>query len=273
MTTRVTFALIVVACAGALASASGFTKPNGEFPGGPQTAGPSADPQKLYSTVKKTAAVAAADFVGTNAFTQSMLAQGFGPNADPNKAWTITTGTLTGTLNLDENYAWVDTEPAVARYGFNLGSVNRSGAAGAQMAVGYTPGNGDPARNSVHWIQIIHTNSPSDFGTANGVGLLNDVGFTYYVDNGANNGANARVTPFYDAGYAANGQGFIDSPFRYEPNVVWDAWCFLATGDLASRTLKIYDGWSWGFTTSTVPAPSSLALLALAGAGASRRRR
>lgn len=272
MTTRVALAVIVVACAGTLSSAGGFTKPNGEFPGGPQTAGPSADPNKLYSTVKRTSAVAAADFVPTDAFTQSMLAQGFGPSTDPSKAWTITTGTLTGTLNLDENYAWVDTEPAVNRYGFNLGAVNRSGAGGAQMAVGYTPGNGDPARDSVHWIQIIRTNDPTSFGTANGVGLLGDVGFTYYVDNGANAG-NARVTPFYDAGGAANGQGFIDSPFRYTPNVVWDAWCFLATGDIASRTLKIYDGWSWGFTTSTVPAPSTLMALALLGVGAMRRRR
>ena len=178
----------------------------------------------------------------------------------------ISFGSLSGTISLDAYFAWADTIPAYNRYGMKSDASAMEDYAGDLMELGYHPkaGSTDPTGDSVHWITVIYTNLASTFGKTYGVDAGN--GFYEYIDDGWPGSARPPTNPFYDVGYPANSQGFIDYPNRTTfKGLVWEANTFLATGTLtgdpATSTLKIYDGVAWGF--AAVPEPSSWSLLVI----------
>ncbi len=83
------------------------------------------------------------------------------------------------------------------------------------IALTYVPGVGDPTGDNLHWVQVIRTNLPTDFGTANGQTKPDDPGFTYSIDDGY--GPGVPGNPYYDSGYAADDTTFIDRPSRPIP--------------------------------------------------------
>jgi hypothetical protein len=160
--------------------------------------------------------------------------------------WTITYGVnLNGTIEIEDYYAWV--QPG--RVG------------GAVLKLEYTSGADDPAIADANWIQVIRTNDPRAYGQNNGYNA--GAGYYEYIDNDGNPAGN----PFYDWLPGVAGPGWVaDQPSREceQPcptYISWDAQMFLATGDLKSKTLNIYeDGVWWGFEFECVPTPGALAL-------------
>jgi hypothetical protein len=177
--------------------------------------------------------------------------------------WTINTVALNGDITLGTYVPWVNTDPAITQGAFNFPAEGKLGFGGANIGLGYNPKAGDPTGAGVHWIQVIHTNSPSAFGTGNAGGVPVG-GYTNYIDNGYNgnagNGFNPPTpnNPFYDdlgAGYAANSTDFVDAPARVIANGVdWQAQVFVATwapnnanDRTKGGTITLYDGVWWGF--------------------------
>jgi hypothetical protein len=260
-------ATLIVAVCGLFVSAAQagvLQKPNGEFPGG----GEFATANNVRVRAFRATYASCGDPAG---LTDALTAQNFN--------WTLG-ARLTGDFRLDQNTAWAENEPAQNFYGFNFAARNRPGMGGNAFAVGYVPGANDPAAADARWLQVIRTNSPLDWGLTHGVGLLADPGYTWYIDNGWPGQTSPPNDPFYGAddnvnrtGYAANGQGLIDSPSRdLQGGVWWEAWAFISTRD-ARGNLTIYDGVHWGFEMTAVPTPGSVALLAAGGLLAARRRR
>ncbi len=208
---------------------------------------------------------------------QALRAQGFDDqHADPNKRWTIHKRQLAGDMVLDTYKAWVDERPVVNISDFTVYQTRAAARiGGAAFGLRYRAGDGDPT-TGLHWIQVVRTNVPLGSGDNPGA-------YSIYLDNADNRAAGA---PWYDApGDGVHGT-FVDAQRRTNfwmadrpsrlivDGVDWQAQVFLATGDIARRTLTIYDGVWWGFTLSTnIPTPGSLALLALGGLAAARRRR
>lgn len=247
-----------------------FRTPNGSFTGGGQFA--------VADGVRVTAFRPEGVGAGlTQGFAPALEAQGF----NQRNGWDIQLRTLNGGLRLDQNEAWAVNEPAQRFYGYNFGAANRPGLGGCAFAVGYEQDDGDPESGDIRWLQVIRTNSPLTWGTNHGVGLVGDVGMTWYIDNGWNGQSNPPADPFYGAddnvnatGYAANSQGMLDSPSRDLQNGVWwEAWVFAATADRANKRMTIYDGVHWGFRMDAVPTPGTLGLMAMSGIVAARRRR
>jgi MYXO-CTERM domain-containing protein len=204
----------------------------------------------------------------------ALSAQGYGSD------WEIFTPSLRGDFRLDQYGAWTENEPAHNQYGFNWAAEANAGRGGADIALGYVPGAGDPAVADARWLQIIRTNRPLAWGRDNGATLSGDAGFTWYVDNGYTVPGGMTRDIFYgmddnvnSTGYAANGRGLIDTPSRtLADGVVWEAWAFLATWDRDGKAITIYDGVHWGFTMTAVPTPGAIALMGLGGLLAARRR-
>ena len=185
----------------------------------------------------------------------ALNAQGF--NAA--NGWAINFFALTGGLELDTYLPWVDTAPAITQGAFNFGADPNPGYGGDELGLAYKPQGRDPAGNGVHWIQVIRTNDPSSFGSANGVSPPGDPGFTYYIDDGWTGQTNPPTNPFYDGGYTADSTDFLDIPFRaLLTGDNWQAQVFIAT-EPNNKTLDIYDGVWWGFTNPT-PEPGTLLL-------------
>lgn len=256
------FAVLSGACAG-IAHAD-LLKPNGEFPGGVE----SVTSEGVTVRAFRATLASTTDAAGLDA---AIRAQNFN--------WGLG-GRITGDFRLDQNTAWAQTEPAQNFYGFNFPAVPRPHSGGAAIAIGYVPGFGDPEAVDARWIQLIRTNSPSTFGTTYGVGLVDDVGYTWYLDNGWPNQATPPSDPFYGGddnnnatGYAGNGRGILDASSRgLAGGVWWEAWAFMSTRD-ARGNITIYDGVHWGFEMTAVPTPGALALFTLSGLVAYRRRR
>jgi hypothetical protein len=87
----------------------------------------------------------------------------------------------------------------------------------------------------------------------------------WYVDNIGNPPNN----PFYDPIGTANATDFLDAASReYSFDTWWRAYTFIATGDLAARTLSISNqAVYWGFDDpieyAAAPAPNALVLFGL----------
>lgn len=263
--------LTLLALAGSAVAARGeFVMPNGAFTGGGQFA----ESGGVRVTAFRPEGAAAGSPRG---FSGALEAQGISRR----QGWTLDFSTLNGQLRLDQNEAWAVREPAQNFYGYTFPAANRAGKGGDAFALGYQQDDGDPEAFQVRWLQVIRTNSPLDWGTTHGVGLVGDAGMTWYVDNGWEGQASPPNDPFYGAddnvngtGYAANGRGFIDSPSRnLAAGVWWEAWVFVATADLANKQMTVYDGVHWGFRMDAVPTPGTAALLVLGGITAYRRRR
>ena len=261
---RATTIVLVCGLFAATAEAGVLLKPNGDFPGG----GEFATARGVRVRAFQATYVNCGDPAG---LMSALQAQNFN--------WT-TGANLTGDFRLDQNTAWAENEPAQNFYGYNFPAANRPGVGGCAFAVGYVPGRGDPLPANARWLQVIRTNDPLGWGVNHGVGLLNDVGYTWYIDNGWAGQPSPPNDPFYGAddnvnrtGYAANGQGLIDSPSRgLRGGIWWEAWAFISTRD-ARGNLTIYDGVHWGFEMTAVPTPGTLALMAMGGIVAARRRR
>jgi hypothetical protein len=171
---------------------------------------------------------------------------------------------LTGDIKLDKYEAWADSTPGFKEGGVTNTANDTGGTGGgANIGLNYIPKGTDPTDN-VHWVQVIRTNDPSDFGKANGTTMAGDPGFTYYIDDGYK--GTVPANPFYDSGYAADSRNFIDNPSRdYSPGAIWNAEVFLVTDAVAGgdHIDTVYNGVYWGFATS-VPEPNALIL---SGAG------
>lgn len=265
-----TLAAIVLVSIAGHASAD-FRTPNGDFTGGGQFA--------QANSVRVTAfrPESVASDAGPRGLAPALEAQGI----HARNGWNIRYRALNGGLRLDQNDAWAVNEPAQNFYGYSFDAARRNGLGGCAFALGYDQDDGDPESGDIRWLQVIRTNSALNWGNTHGVGLVGDVGMTWYIDNGWNGQSNPPADPFYGAdddvdstGYAANSRGFIDSPSRDLANGVWwEAWVFAATADLATKQLTIFDGVHWGFRMDTVPTPGSMALMAASGLLAARRRR
>lgn len=259
-----TWALSVVVLAGSVANAGMLLKPGGNWPGGGQFAMTGNVKVESYAPSYATTSNAA----GLSDALQEQTFQ-----------WDFQ-GSTAGNFRLDQNTAWAINEPAQNFYGYNFPAANRPGTVGNAFAVGYVPGAGDPAAADARWLQVIRTNSPLQWGIDRGTSISGDDGYTWYIDNGWGAQPVPPTDPFYGAddnvnntGYAANGQGLIDSPSRgAQAGIVWEAWAFISTRN-AAGDLTIYDGVHWGWETSAVPAPGSLALMGVGGLLAHRRRR
>ena len=81
---------------------------------------------------------------------------------------------------------------------------------GANFGIGYHSKAGDPT-DSVHWVQVIHTNDP--LGRAKDFAVNEGNGFFDYIDDIPDAGKPAN--PYYDVateGAAANSTDFEDRP-------------------------------------------------------------
>jgi hypothetical protein len=184
--------------------------------------------------------------------TQGLDADGADNNAaTAGDNWTINAGALSAnSLKVEFYRAFVDTEPNATCGSFtfnNNQTFHHTG--GAALCLTYHPHAGDPV--DIRWIQAVLTDAPGNRHAATPF-----LGRTLYLDN-----FHKPVgDPFYEPGAAANAGAFYDAPFRgIAGNIDWEADVFVATGNLATRTLTIYDGARWGFQI-TVPEPSSLAV-------------
>jgi len=197
--------------------------------------------------------------------TQGFDADGADNNAaTANDNWTITEGDLSAnSLRVEFYRAFADTEPNATCGSFtfnNNPTVHHTG--GAAICLTYHPHASDPV--SIHWVQSILTNVPGNRKAGDNTTFP---GRTLYLDNFPN----PNGDPFYDTSFAANAGAFYDAPFRTIANVDWEADVYVVTGDLANRTLTIYDGARWGFEIK-IPEPSTLVLfgVSLIGFGALR---
>jgi len=273
---RAVVVALVMACGSSVSLAS-FSTPNGN-PTGPAVA-QSANGGYVFLDPSPAQYMVAGSCPW---LTPALDAQGYSVA----NGWTINRIALQGSITLGTYRAWADTDPDVAKGGMSLGAENNLNAGGATIALTYTAstamGTTDPSGDSVRWLQVIRTNRPSGFGTANGNSTFN-AGYTIYLDNGWNQPsmpANQPPTnPFYggddadaSTGYAANATAFLDRPARLvDIGTDWEAQAFVSTWDSANKIINIYDGVWWGF--QTLPSPGTASMLAMAGIVALRRRR
>lgn len=177
--------------------------------------------------------------------------------------------------NYDGYDPYVVSQPDVkAANGKNYPSdISNAEVGGAVLNLKYTPPDGAPAINNLHWIQAY---TGSIYGKAFGPILDNDPTQPYKGQNNAG-------LPFYDGTYTAGTLGggggwFLDTPFvteqEYESNPVVSVQfqVVLASDSVqpnGNHVLTLYGGEWWGYTYTAVetPEPASCLLLTLGGGG------
>jgi hypothetical protein len=180
-------------------------------------------------------------------------------------------------ISILDYYPYVVTPPSIkAAYGTVIPAGAPGELGGAVLNLKYTPQQGAPAINNLHWIQAY-------------TGTLYGANVPPLLDNDpANPGtAQSSVSPFYDsvfaAGTLANGGGwFVDRPLipenEYESNPVASIqFQVVLAGDtqtvvngVTQNAVTLYGGEWWGFTYSAVdptPEPAAFLLYAFGGSG------
>jgi hypothetical protein len=199
-------------------------------------------------------------------------------NTNPNEVWEYAYASLKADLTLNSYEAWADNSPTLKLGSNTFAGSKAEGWGGAGIVLTYSPtadqikaGAPDPSKNTIYWVQVIHSNRPSPRGETYGVPYGSA---TVYMDN-ASKADGSGIDPYYGhlTGFAAaNGNGFVDrTSFDLESSVGlhWQAQVFLATekavlnGDtgVTTKTVTIYDGVWWGFRI--VPEPGTWVLLVL----------
>lgn len=165
--------------------------------------------------------------------------------------WTFTTAAadLNGKFNIDVYDAFVNA------------AVNPN-SVGANFAMDFVAGAGDPAGVVFHWIQRVFDNHA--FDGAHGVNEdLIDATTTSALTNPG------RL--FYDFDVAfATPPHFEDSPRRPDPQNFhsWNAELYLVSiPNVGSKNVTIYNGVSWGWTNSVPDTGDTLMLLVLSAGG------
>jgi hypothetical protein len=231
--------------------------------------------------------------LATGFLDPALAAQGFDSDGLDNipgnlDDWTITRGTLSANSLMVELYkAYADTRPPYTCGTRVLVEETEHHRGGAAICLTYHPNEGDPIGADARWLQVIKTNAPLRGAQANTTVLPP---FSFYIDNVKNPVVGDPLSehpvftyPFYELPVytAVAGAYFSDRPFRLFPapgaKIDWEAQVFITTGDLAARTLTIYDGAWWGFELETraVPEPAAgiLLLVGVTGVLAHRSRR
>ena len=163
---------------------------------------------------------------------------------------------------------WVDVYRAGANNGWGY----------AQLLIRYDRGTGDPAADSLFWIQTVNTSLRGN--NVPGTEVIP------YADIYASSYPNGAKLPFYfrpdelvldtnpyvgqanirSSSYTIGGNtynydiAFWDQPSRGVTSY-WQGELFLASYDALNKSVVIYDGVDWGF--NVVPEPASLGMLAL----------
>jgi PEP-CTERM motif len=219
---------------------------------------------------------------GLTTFVAANPADGTGPSG---QAWSYgwagaaAEAKVEAGIKVLDYFPFVVTQPSVAT-AKPVGGVRPQGPTGelggAVLNLKYTPQEGAPAINNLHWIQA-YTGTVR--GTAFGPILDNDPDHPYQ--------SQAKDTPFYDvpffAGTLAGGGGyFVDRPFvseaEYESNPVASVqFQVILAGDdtsvvdgVTQNKLTLYGGEWWGYiytASETTPEPSTFVLMALGGSG------
>ena len=101
--------------------------------------------------------------------------------------------TLKGDIELDTYLAWVDTRPGIKQGAITRPASPAPDQGGANFGIGYHSKAGDPT-DSVHWVQVIHTNDP--LGRAKDFAVDEGNGFFDYIDDIPD--AGKPTNPYYD---------------------------------------------------------------------------
>jgi hypothetical protein len=162
------------------------------------------------------------------------------------------------------------------------------GSGSAEFLVRYERGPGDPAANTLHWIQTVDT-------SLRGNNVPNNEGIPYVDVYASSYPAGAKL-PFYfrpdetvlDANPYVGGANIRSSSYTIGANTFnydlafwdepsrpifnfWRGELFLASYDVAGKTVTVYDGILWGF--DVVPEPSAMLIVFASGAALLLRRR
>lgn len=164
-------------------------------------------------------------------FNHALTAQG--------SAWTVT-GTFNpqGTMTLTRFDTYAGIQPSVTMSnpnGFTTQNYPEWGpGAGVAIGLNYAKTAAEPA--DLHWLQLVYTNVPGNYGAGPVVGwhAMGDP-YPFYIDNGGN------ASPFYDHTYSANSVHFADIPYRgFANDTDWRAYLVLAR-DIGGNRIEISD--------------------------------
>lgn len=199
--------------------------------------------------------------------------------------WDIEYRQLAGLLTITAYYAWVTNFPTL-----NCGSlvvndpepnVRRRG--GAVFCLDYSPGNGDPTGDDVHWIQAVKTDfDPRSLFDFPDPPIFNSPDGTFhFLDNNF-----SSETPYYDSSRgAANSTHFLDVPYSacqtspktpivsggtVEFSVFVAGFEERPSGSVAAVLYSNGNRWGYHFSCSPLlaaPEPSTFILVACGAAG------
>ena len=134
----------------------------------------------------------------------------------------------------------------------NAGCPSPNSCVGSAFFLNYVPTGNDPTAN-IHWVQIVLASY-----TVNG--RIPTPQYSIDVVN-ADRVAQFAITPYYDAGFAANSSSFLDIPFITGPDqpTDFDALTLLVSGpNTFGGNFTIYGGVQWGWSNEVVPRPNAV---------------